>query len=370
MSLVNISTELVAGMQLNKGSSLTGKYFNKIYEGVRLYSFLDNDLKWLGVQYKLGLNLSSNSNLHFCQESMCHIHYFYRERSEHLTLQNHKSNLALVTIPDDAEIYIEENDFKTDKLSVEYIMCFSDIPDNFWLNLTVNEHRAFEYVKEQSYDICILAVQRNGLALQYVKNEFRTEKVCTLAVQQNCLALQYVPGHCQTESMCKEAIQQNVYALQYVNCQSYDLCLSIVQRNGLALEHVEAQTQVICNIAVQQNCYALKYVKKEYQTDQMCIAAIEKNIHMFEYVKNHTPYVCEYAVQKDGMLLKYIKDPTNFICELAVQQNGNAIQFVAKQTSEICDMALKQNWGALRHIRTLQWIFYAFVMYVFCMWIF
>jgi hypothetical protein len=45
-------------------------------------------------------------------------------------------------------------------------------------------------VKEQTEEVCKLAVQHNGHALRYVKEQ--TEEVCKLAVQHNGDALQYV----------------------------------------------------------------------------------------------------------------------------------------------------------------------------------
>jgi hypothetical protein len=50
-------------------------------------------------------------------------------------------------------------------------------------------------------EICKLAVQQNGDALRYVKNQ--TEEICKLAVQQNGDALKYVKN--QTEEICELA---------------------------------------------------------------------------------------------------------------------------------------------------------------------
>ena len=57
------------------------------------------------------------------------------------------------------------------------------------------------------------------------------------------------------------AVQQNGHALQYVKNQTYDICITAVQQNGIALEYVKNQTDNICMAAVQQDGYALKYVK-------------------------------------------------------------------------------------------------------------
>jgi hypothetical protein len=42
-------------------------------------------------------------------------------------------------------------------------------------------------------EICLAAVQEDGLALQEVPKAFRTAEVCDAAVKQNATALQYVP---------------------------------------------------------------------------------------------------------------------------------------------------------------------------------
>jgi hypothetical protein len=46
------------------------------------------------------------------------------------------------------------------------------------------------FVKDQTEEICKLAVQQYGYSLQYVKN--KTEEICKLAIQQNVKALKYV----------------------------------------------------------------------------------------------------------------------------------------------------------------------------------
>ena len=48
-------------------------------------------------------------------------------------------------------------------------------------------------------DVPKSAVQNNGLALQYVKNQ--TDEICNLAVQENELALQYVKN--PTNKKCR-----------------------------------------------------------------------------------------------------------------------------------------------------------------------
>ncbi len=67
-------------------------------------------------------------------------------------------------------------------------------------------------MKDQTYELCKLAVQQNGYALQFVKEQ--TEDICKLAVKQNGYASYYMKE--QTDELCKLAIQQNKEAIKYI----------------------------------------------------------------------------------------------------------------------------------------------------------
>jgi hypothetical protein len=59
-----------------------------------------------------------------------------------------------------------------------------------------------------------------------------------------------------------QAVEQNGYALQYIKDQTEDVCLKAVEQNGDALRYVKDQTEDVCLKAVEQNGYALRYVNK------------------------------------------------------------------------------------------------------------
>ena len=70
-----------------------------------------------------------------------------------------------------------------------------------------------QYVKEQTYELCLEAVKKNGFALQYVKE--------------------------QTYELCLEAVKNNGYTSEYIKDQPYKLFLEAVKNNGCALEFVK-----------------------------------------------------------------------------------------------------------------------------------
>ena len=62
----------------------------------------------------------------------------------------------------------------------------------------------------------LAAVERNGLALQYVSVFQRTAEICRAAVEQDGLALRYVHLRLRSAEICRAAVEQDGRALIYV----------------------------------------------------------------------------------------------------------------------------------------------------------
>ena len=373
---------MLSSSVLNLHTEYSGIDFNKMHKNIKFYKFLNNDLTHYDFEYKVGLNIDtaqfnpkrecSGGGLYFCEESKCHFYF-----------DQYGTKLALIEIPDDAKVYIEENKFKADKIFIKEIIDFDQINDNFWIDILSENCCALQYVKNQTEELCIRAVQQNGDALEYVK--IQTNEICEMAVWENGHALEYVIN--QTDEICEMAVRQTGYALTYVINQTDKICILAVQQNGLALEYVINQTDEICILAVQQNGYALRFVKN--QTDKICELAVQQYGNALFYVKKQTPLICElavrqygfafenveeefltkelyvFAVQQNGLALRCVTRrrllyenkqllESNLldICKIAVQQNGLALQYVNKQfrTEEICNLAVEQNSLALQYV--------------------
>lgn len=61
---------------------------------------------------------------------------------------------------------------------------------------------------KQTEEICLEAVRQNGLALEYVHEEFKTEELCLEAVKGEGCALQYVPEKLITKYLCFDAVKK------------------------------------------------------------------------------------------------------------------------------------------------------------------
>ena len=247
---------------------LTGKEFTNHYNksDTKFYKILKEDLIHNNYQFVNGINIDP---IPFNPDGECSKGGFYFTEYNKiacwLEYTDDLTYIADVKIPDNAQVYVEENKFKADKFILN-LNNKIDIKDHeCWNNAEFCEMAvqqdgcALKYVINQTEELCKMAVQRDGYALKYVNNQ--TEDICKLAVQQNGLALQYV-NIPQTEALCKLAVQQNGFALQYVTIpQTEALCKLAIQQTDEALYFVKEQTEEICKFAVQQNRDALYYVK-------------------------------------------------------------------------------------------------------------
>ncbi len=149
------------------------------------YCYFRNTLCHHNFQYKEGLNIDTcifnptkecqTGGLYFCEE-IFFINYI-----------GCGIKIATVEILDDARVYVESKKFKADKLIISNIILLKDFDkfaDPVFCKLAVQQNGlALEYVKEQTEEICKLAVQQKGMALKYVKEQ--TEEICKLAVKNN-----------------------------------------------------------------------------------------------------------------------------------------------------------------------------------------
>ena len=191
-----------------------------------------------------------------------------------------------------------------------------------------------------SSEIIEVAVQKNGLALKYIKPILFFKKyiyskqiiinIIEIAVKNNGLALRYIRSIFLffsykyeyskeiIKNIIKLAVQNNGLALEIIRKEylylTEDIIKYAVQNNGLALEFVDDKylTDKIIEFAVKQNGLALQFINKDEDEDILtyknCILAIKNNPLALQYVPDYnlTKEICIIAVQSNVLALQYV----------------------------------------------------------------
>ena len=229
----------------------------------------------------------------------------------------------------------------------------SKYKNNNSINLLQSTNMLFQlrYVKEQTPELCKMAITKNGLALEYVKKE-QAPKLCEIDVNQNGYALELIKE--QTPELCEIDINQNGYALELVKEQIPELCKMASQQNHYVFEFVKQQTHELCKLANEQNSEGWAYTNMElspelykFEIEQCAIACALA----LEYVPEQTPDLCKFAIEHDFRALKYVKKQTHDLCKFAIEHDFRALKYVRDQTSELCELAINQNIIALKYVK-------------------
>ena len=272
----------------NTKKNYTGKEFNGNYNQ-KFYKILNSNMEHYDHTYINGVNIN-NSGLYFTELNKLAIWL------------NHNPNLTYIVsveIPNDANVCVEKNKFKTNKIIVDLD--------------TKCKIKDFELFND--VDFCFMCVKQNGLVLKYVKPEIVTYEMCKTAVQQNGMALRYVKAKFYTNEICEMAIKQEGLSLACVKPEfcTNEMCLSAVRQNGLALIFVKEQNFEIVTLAVKQNPLIFRYIEDIWQTEE----------------------IVEIAVKHDGLNLMIVKNQNDNICKLAIKQNIQASNYVKKWSHEL-----------------------------------
>ena len=170
-------------------------------------------------------------------------------------------------------------------------------------------------------EIILAAVQQDGSALRYASPELRnTKPIVMTAVVQHGLTLEYASKELQNDKdIVLTAIQQHGCALQYASDSlknDKDIVLAAVIQNGLALQHVNEELKMDKDIvlaAVEQRGQALGFASEELQNDkEIVLTAVKQSGGALEYASEE--------LQKDKEIVL-----------AAVQQHGRALQFASKK---------------------------------------
>lgn len=172
---------------------LSGKKFNELYKNNTFCKMLNDDLKHFKYKYKHGENIDINNFYSYdaCSEGglyFCDVNELYRY------ILSYGSLFSYVKIPNDAEVYIEKNKFKSNKIilqKIQHICELRELKDsNYVLNLIKKNPMSLKYIDEQTKEICDLAISLDPFSIQFIKNQ--TKELCELAISKDLRTIAHI----------------------------------------------------------------------------------------------------------------------------------------------------------------------------------
>lgn len=166
-------------------------------------------------------------------------------------------------------------------------------------------------------------------------------------LKKDGLLLKTIPKKDQTTDICKIAIKQNPLALQFASrkCIDSTICLSAVKENGRVFRFIPKQiiTEQMCILAIESEPELLNNIPEKFRTPQICIKALEKKVNVLSYVSQEQRYTL-------------FNDKTEFaLIERIVTYNPNWLIYMPNRSDvrKLCIDLMEKNFSIAQYMPQL-----------------
>lgn len=208
---------------------------------------------------------------------------------------------------------------------------------------------SIKYICDQTEDICLKAIRKNGFVLDYIKEENRTEAVCWEAVRRRGISICHVPERFVTREMEWLAIENsNGWAIMFVRDPTEAMCIAAVQLDGRVIKEIKDPTESMCIAAVRQDPLVIEDIDEKFVTGIVRLEAVRKEgftlLHLDK--KYWTETLCVEAVVHDEFIFQRIprRFRTQPVVLAAVSAFPNLTEFLIEEerTLAVLEALLEQ----------------------------
>lgn len=232
---------------------------------------------------------------------------------------------------------------------------------------------ALAHVKNQSLRLCYLAFC-GGCSLDVVRNQ--TAEICEVALEKNIRNFMYVDLRLQTQEMCDNVIRKDPSMLEFAKPEFHtpDLLDLAIKHDGCNIAHAIDLPDEVYLQAVEQNILAFMYLPEHLITQELCYRyvshrGVELECIPEEYrtkelyrmaakagnISNIPPEYLDDsmiidAIKVDCNYIDYLNDPFEEIVMIAIQSNPHYLLQIENPTDEMKWLALKKDPRIIEHI--------------------
>lgn len=174
--------------------------------------------------------------------------------------------------------------------------------------------------KEQTPEICEIAIKQNPLALKFASRKCLNSNICLIAVKNNAKAFQYVPNQFITKKMSELAVEAYPKFLNKLpeNFKTSEICMNAVKKDVKNLSYVSYEN--ICELfndkieidlikkIVSYDPSWFKYMPNRPDVRKLCIEYMKKDFSIAQYMPEQIKMSDDIlAYQKSMRKLKVVK---------------------------------------------------------------
>lgn len=163
-------------------------------------------------------------------------------------------------------------------------------------------------VANPTYLNCLLAVQMNGLALQFISDNFKTNELQMAAVKSDGRALQFCID--ASEEIEKEAIKENSSALRFASKTHDNIMLAFEKGCELVMLYVSQSIENYRDyyeIALQNNGHSIRFIDYEDQTFELAKIAFYERASSRFHMKQELKYELNSLPDYEETLMKFMR---------------------------------------------------------------
>jgi len=328
-----------------RGRTLSGIEFNHLIGSEPMIKFTTDTENHNGYQFKTGLNTDTRPfyNKGSCTQGGI---YFSSLYNFHLWAQygnKHCVQFRYVTVPDDAQVYIEAKKFKVNKMILSEPQKFNTLSqlweEDKYSNVQAEPHcfMNIPYIMNEKFDM------PESYYMKYINQQPK-----------------YVT-HTPAKFLKNKEFRMKLYDInasifsKLIRYRDTTECLDVLIKNLQNFKDFtprEKQTPELYTVALAADPMMIAYVSSYTQTPDICNYAFSHNPATFQYLTHKTPAMYLPAISAVPANLKLIPfgEQTDELIMTAVESDGTLIQYADYQTYPIARAAVKQNGEAFAFV--------------------
>lgn len=190
--------------------------------------------------------------------------------------------------------------------------------------------------REQTLDICQIAVAQNPLALKHVSVKFRSEEMCSSAVERNPQAFRYVPESLRNKHIIEMALRYDYKLLNVIspNERTSEACILALKMDARAVSYVPDNLRPTLLQGVEDEIFLSSIINADYRwmrflpqcsaSKHICLGKVEQQRRYSYWLPDFYKKDIDFLniQKKENMLLtkrkEYSKDDNLFYVHIEV----------------------------------------------------